>query len=394
MKKISKEFSDWFSKRFGKCNIFLIVFLVLVSVTSVFFFYYYHINSLNIFREDIQLSNELRQRRGVENSGVEDLVIEFLDTPRLVDKKFDLFEPFKYSDEEGEVDPDNEYFNTVFMTGIVKSGGIKGNDLTGYTSYLLDDTVRILHHDQKNITYILTELAPPVYVFEEYSPNVFEVDIADPIWLFTESIFTPEAIVESDNGHKYVVLHGCEYIPEDALTIIDKVKDYNIYEITANDESLMYVRNKDGTYSALRYILPFEHHSENYEGYIISFKTNSDYDFTGSYSARLFNCNTGYTISHKSLSAFEQVGTLSNGEIIYQDKSKDRFEDVYEVYVDTSTNIGNSIQEDDEVPYTFERFLENYPIIYWQSPFGHFIEFQRWDFLPARGCSNIPVFRS
>jgi len=80
------------------------------------------------------------------------------------------------------------------------------------------------------------------------------------------------------------------------------------------------------------------------------------------------------------------VGTLSNGDPIYQYKDRETVRDLYDYYIETYGIWDNLITQDDENPYTFEQFEKSYPVLFWLSPFGKFITLVREDFNYKIGC--------
>lgn len=319
---------------------------------------------------------------------IENLSIDFLEEPELVKKQFDFFKP--YTQEGKEIDPDDDSFHKVYITGTVITGTIAGNNLAGYTSYLLNDTIRILHNDKKNITYFLTELSMYQYSFVEANPNVHGLssNLIYPMDVFVNSLFETNDFVESDKGHKYRVLSGFEYISEDMLEVVDTVGGHNIYLKVIEFDGLMYVRNKDGTYSGLEYQIPFREDSSNN---LVTFKTTKGFDFTASYTTYNWSaCGAGLPLVSPSNLSLEKVGTIPSGDSLYRDKDGEgESGGMYYEYIKTSTYMYNKISEDDETPYTLEQFENSYPVIYWESPFGFFVKLVREDYIPARGC-HIP----
>lgn len=395
-----KEFCNKYKKRI----VTILILLIILSIGIVLFLYFKKPVSSKLPQDSTtkeetwipessnieSVEEEIIPKEWVEvEPELEGFVIEFFEKPQRVDKNFDFFKPI-----EGEGDVD-ELFKSVYITGKVKSGSIDGNDLAGYTSYLLNGYVRILHHDQKNITYFLSVSEYTKDVEYQAHPNVHMPRYTSFLHdAFIDPIFRIGNIVKSDKGRRYLVSRGCFPFLERTLEVVDTVNGHNIYIDPLSDEGLMFVMNKDGTYSSLRYEIPFGGKINMDDYYALTFRVNNSYDFTGLYSFYRFTytsymlskCREGYIFRSPDSLNLEKVGTLRNGDPVYQEKDRKSVEDFYMEYKASSKNINNTINQDDDSPYTFEQFEKSFPVLYWLSPFGTFIRFERFDFVPDFPC--------
>lgn len=305
---------------------------------------------------------------------IENLSIDFLESPVSIEGKFDFSKLLK----EGR-DP-----YIAYKTGVVKQGVARtvadGSEvsLTGYSSgYITDPIARILYSENEDIIYVL-EIDNSFSNYEKLNSDVFFVRNYSS-GVFSNFIFEDGSVFKSDNNHEYENLSLFVNWQEDSLKIVDTVIGHNIYTDVENEAELFYVKNKDDIYSVLRYRLPFgsKLFDSSWELKINNFTAGYDY-----YDI----CTYRTDISELSFASLEEVGTMSNGDPIYQEKEREGIRDLYEYYIDTHKYENNSIIEDDITPYTFEQFEKSYPVLYWLSPFGKFITLTRDDFQYIYGC--------
>ena len=284
---------------------------------------------------------------------------------------------------------DNSY--KVYKTGVVRQGvvrmiGDSEASLVGCSSYFITEfNSRIIYNGNEDIIYVL-EQDPhfmQIYRHGEFNSNfVFVRDYSSGI--FSDPIFEREAVFKSDNKHEYKNLSLFSNFPGDSLKIVDTVIGHNIYSLTENEGGLFYVKNKDGIYSTLRYRPPFGSELYNSSNQLRLKISENDY-FSANYSY-LNLCSHKINLVDLETSSLEKVGTLSNGDPIYQYKDRETVRDLYDYYIETYGIWDNLITQDNENTYTFEQFEKSYPVLFWLSPFGKFITLVREDFNYKIGC--------
>jgi len=306
---------------------------------------------------------------------IENLSINFLEKPQLVEGDFDFLDLECFWMQKG-----------IYKTGVVTSGNASGVNLAGYTSYFISGTMadaRILHDERKNLTYVLDVDQLCLNHIESVPANIF-LYVNYPQGVFNNPSFETNNPFITDRGHIFENLGHLKYLPENSLEAIDTIAGNNIYKGINDSKGYFYIKNRDGVYSKLLYNFPFGHSLDKYT-WELKFKTDKGFDFLASYEY-VFLCNLQLTYSDLSLSSLEQVGVLANGDSIYQEKDREGVREFYEYYKGSTRNEINSIKQDDEAPYTFEQFEKSYPVLYWQSPFGDLVEFSRHDFYYTYGC--------
>ncbi len=306
---------------------------------------------------------------------IENLSINFLEEPQLVEGDFDFL--------------DLECFwmqNGIYKTGVVISGNASVVNLAGYTSYFISGTMadaRILYDEKKNQTYVLNFEQLCLNHVESIPENIF-LYVNYPQGVFNNHSLESKNSFVTDKGYIFKNVGHPKYLTEDSLEVIDTIAGNNVYKGINNRKGYFYIKDRDGIYSQLLYNFPFGHSLDKYR-WELKFKTDKGFDFLANYEY-VFLCNLQLTYSNLSLSSLEQVGVLANGDPIYQEKDREGVRELYEYYKGSTRNEINSIKQDDEAPYTFEQFEKSYPVLYWQSPFGDLVEFSRNDFYYIYGC--------
>ena len=114
---------------------------------------------------------------------------------------------------------------------------------------------------------------------------------------------------------------------------------------------------------------------------------NDDYghtEITGG-CGRTSGCyNYDYSLTKNDLKI---VGVLKNGEPIYELKSYN--EDMSKELKTLYSNIYSGYQEEKE---SYEDFLKDHPIVFWQDPFGDFIKLKKTKYLPAAECGKPVIY--
>jgi len=349
---------------------------------------------------------------------IKDLVIDFLAGPKLVDKKFDLVKQWK---SDGTDDDDS--LKKAFQTGVVKKGNASGEDISGYTLYLLlygksygdFSFVRILFKGDNDKIYYLDgnhgylEWNGPVLggMEQNFQDNVYsnvliDADVFYPDFLlFEESNVDDLDVVIDDIGNKYAFFNYWYWFGDEELVKVTTIKGGDVYRLKENDTGLMYVRSKDGIYYPLIPLMPFGNRDANSLNTQILFKLNDGTQRNHvywHYQSAFCSSIEGFPfirISNEPISAFEKIGTLSNGDNLYQkiNRHDDYLEKLYEEdYIYATMFKYNEVEDDDTTPYAYERFIKEYPVIYWKDSFGRMIELTRADFTSVGGCAKPAIY--
>lgn len=114
---------------------------------------------------------------------------------------------------------------------------------------------------------------------------------------------------------------------------------------------------------------------------------NDDYghtEITGG-CGRTSGCyNYDYSLTKNDLKV---AGVLKNGDPIYELKSYN--EDISKELKTLYSNIYSGYQEEKE---SYEDFLKDHPIVFWQDPFGGFIKLKKTKYLPAAECGKPVIY--
>lgn len=347
---------------------------------------------------------------------IKDLVIDFLEEPKLVDKKFDLVKQW-----ESDGTDEDDSLKKAYKTGVVQKGFASGKNISGYTSYLLlyeifdgeFSFVRILSKGNDDNIYYLGDNHGAVMwngpvlggMDENFQDNVYvyvrmDSDIFLPNFLqFEKSEVNNFDVIIDDKGNKYTLLSGWYWFSNTQLVEISTIRGGSIYKLKENDIGLMFVRSKDGVYYSFVLLLPFGDRDANSLNTSLLLNLNNGIKLTHTYwyyeSSFCASLKPHVRISNDPISSFEKIGTVSNGDNIYQkiDRNDEYLKKLYEEdYIKGTAFEYNEIEDDDTTPYTYERFIKEYPVIYWQDPFGRMIELTREDFTFVGGCAKPAIY--
>lgn len=386
---MNKEIKEFFIKRKPYYKITVFVFLLLLNDLVIILFATFCVfpspeginNGKQVKIEELERKEDAGYSYR-NNLTIENLSIDFLDKPELVDKTFDLFTP---SPDGKDAD---ESLSKVYKTGVVTAGNIvKGDDIVGYTSYLLMyeeyyyevTYVRILHNDSSNITYYMSSSGT-----YNFSSPVESADLKATVHMaslkgFGDDVFRFGGLPSlSVNNLEYDTLSFTfELIDESELKKVDKLGEHDLYAKIVDDGSV-YLKEKDGTYSSLSYVPPIGRKLEYQNGGVeIFFTTNDGKKLV--YNYRYFptkDCRRkGITFSNDPIPSFEKIGSLLDGKPVYQ--KKDRMDSTL---IDGYKNILF------QVPYSYSRYEKSYPVIYIETPIGRMVELRREDFISDRVC--------
>ncbi|MFH0952618.1 MAG: hypothetical protein V1838_05605 [Patescibacteria group bacterium] len=97
------------------------------------------------------------------------------------------------------------------------------------------------------------------------------------------------------------------------------------------------------------------------------------------------DCQTLFTAEQLGgIDALKVIGETANGDVIYglQNNDHEKYKDTYEY-----SSIG---YEEEQVSY--EKYLLEQPLFYWQDPFGYYVQFKKVEFLPMVECGKPVIY--
>ena len=184
--------------------------------------------------------------------------------------------------------------------------------------------------------------------------------------------------------------------------------EYYIYK--DNRTKCFLAAAKDGTVREYYYNLDFLGQTgslDNYPGtkpYQLDFTWNDGVKNTNEYLIKNITggCGTSFCYSYvdyiTDLSQLTEVGRTASGQIFYQASNVNLkalsgnessvLEEMYEMYYPGYNSQLN--QPADKI--SFEEFIADRPIIYWQDPFGDFLEFRNAKYLPMVECGKPVIY--
>lgn len=335
-----------------------------------------------------------------------DFEVEFLDTPVLADTEFELLD---LSDDYVEK------INYNFKTGLVTSGRYindegAGYDLVGYESYFLFlnngcNRLRLLYSDEKEVQFVVGydfrhpscpnptySLMADIVPHEGESGTVYLGELVSDFNYVFDGIHSFLADNVSDLGYRYKTLSLLYYYSEYALDYLDNLE--GLIPIDSYGDRVVYLKESDESFRFVFF---------NVEGFPVELEMTYEEslypDFLNhSVSIVLEN---GEKVDYKysrwdpdscvrnpvygsTVEGLQVVGEAMDGSSVFVKEGRDDsyLKNIYRNrYLNEERHLFNEIEEDSEVPYTYEEFIKVLPVIYWQSPFGKVLRFVRYDFL-------------
>ncbi|NTU99381.1 hypothetical protein HGA64_05275, partial [Candidatus Falkowbacteria bacterium] len=102
----------------------------------------------------------------------------------------------------------------------------------------------------------------------------------------------------------------------------------------------------------------------------------------------------------KSKEQLERIGFFGNGDPVwglkdkhetYQLEDKKKVEILKEIYDSYYPGWDDKAQKD-TAKVSYEKFLASHPVIYWQDPFGAFLELRNANYIPAVECGKPVIY--
>jgi hypothetical protein len=190
-----------------------------------------------------------------------------------------------------------------------------------------------------------------------------------------------------------------------------KLFKYDGSEYVFKSESLgcFIIRAKDGTAREYEFKFPFAHKATSDQpnpatrSLKLTFSGKAEaaiaYDFERYGKCGPSGCYN-YPSYIKGKEQLVQAGTFSNGDPVWELKNRDEsyvredktkiviLKDIYDQYY---PGWDDKAQEQKQ-KVSYEQFLADHPLIYWQDPFGSFIELKDAKYIPAVECGKPVIY--
>lgn len=344
---------------------------------------------------------------------LQDFNVEFLETPQLVDENFELL---KLNEEYVEE------INYKFKTATVTSGRYinqvgESYDLEGYEVYSLYNDcnrLRILYSDVKDVQFIIDynfshpSCPNPTYSLPENTMPVEgkseTIYLYDLTYEFNKVFDNIDFLLEeklSDLGYQYHQLPSS--YSEQLFDYLDTLE--GLIPVDSYGEKIVYLKESDESFSFIMFNsegFPIDIEM-TYEGVLFSNYIDNDFPITlengkvleYEYSRWEPDTCVRNPIHGLTTEGLKAIGEAIDGSTIFINENTDDsyLKNIYtNHYLEEEVYIYNSIEEDSQSPYSYEKFIESYPVIYWQAPFGKVLKFVRYDFIrPTHllGCGYV-----
>ncbi|HNR53393.1 MAG TPA: hypothetical protein PKI16_02880 [Candidatus Dojkabacteria bacterium] len=407
-----KRFKEWVSSHKRLTILFGILFILVVFFVIFLLFGQKYIGSPigkinlpnieNLFSKDDEEIPAEEDSPSEEIDTIKDLELDFLGSPVLVSKQFNLSKP----GEDGK-DIDDE-IKGVYKTADVLRGTYKGESLKDcevfilkYPSLLME--ARIISCDNKKIYVIGTyafEYGSPIDVPEE---NVVQVlsDSENDLNSFFNNQSLPEfgKTIVSDSGNSFEVRSlTFEVYEKGELTEIDKIDGLPVYNIASGGKGESLIASPEGFYQILVVSPGIVSINGEYNEPQVTIKLNEGGTFSAIYDyISIGGCFNNYIeVADVKLASLTKIGVGINGDSIYQDTDRNAayLKKMYneDYAIKDGVHKWNNLSDDDTTPYAYDKYLENYPVIYWVDPFDRIIKFANRNFISTGGCAKPAIY--
>lgn len=165
-----------------------------------------------------------------------------------------------------------------------------------------------------------------------------------------------------------------------------------------NLSGCIFTNANDGTVREYRYDLEFIEKKESIAGITprhlditwLNGEKNTDDYITNSY----FGCGRAGCYQFASyiedINQLIEVGETSTGDSIYELKNKDTKKDKIDEYSILRAMFNSTFMGDKEGNY--DKFINDHPLIFWQDPFGDFMEFRNANYQPMAECGKPVIY--
>lgn len=281
-----------------------------------------------------------------------------------------------------------EAISTIEKIGQVKTGAYAGDNL--YAVLIQEMGLTKLHaikHDDEVLIFNNQE------DYDRCAENYYKylcVDINTTI----QNLETPETI-EIVNSNLQLIKKEWQYYQKfNELENIERLFEYApekyVYqEKSPNSKNLNYIAiAEDQTIRLYELQLNFlgaEGEFAQYMGQIpnvLDITWSNGTKNSEEFLQETYRNSQSYAYYIKGLEDLKITGQTKTGETIYELKNQNTKENS----ADTENifeKMYNSIYTPDDQKISFAEFLKQHPIIFWQDPFGNFLEFRNAEFMPA-----------
>lgn len=175
-------------------------------------------------------------------------------------------------------------------------------------------------------------------------------------------------------------------------------KDKYIYRDMTNN--CLIAKANDGTFSNYYYKFEFTNKKEEKmhigsTPYLFDITWNDGIKNKNEYLSREMSCSINcydYADYISDINQLNEIGQTSHGDKIYELKDKNFIiQGEKESILQNFYNIYHSPDYENHNE-SFDIFAKNYPIIYWQDPFGDFIEFRNAQYQPLAECGKPVIY--
>ena len=343
----------------------------------------------------------------VDSQVIKGLTVRFLGTPKVVDKEFNLEKPTKY--EDGTTTDIDDELKTVYKTADVVAGTYMDESLAGCEVYVLKyesygDAARVISCSTNSTVYVLQSYAiENGPFFGEDEANVVHVAGDDALYDAFSNPYLKRANtkVTSDKGVVFEIgSHRLELYKSSELVKVDSIKEWDVYDLVTGGKGELLVKTPEGFYQILVLepgIVYYDKDQEYDPKVSIALTKGGSFNAVYDYVS-IGGCFNNYLeIEETSMSTLTKIGVGKNGDNIYQKSDRN---DAYlkKIYADDyalkdgGVYEWNSIKDDDDAPYSYEKFIDSYPVIYWQDPYGRIVKFARRDFVMTGGCAKPIIY--
>ncbi|MDD2807593.1 MAG: hypothetical protein PHW95_03685 [Patescibacteria group bacterium] len=240
-----------------------------------------------------------------------------------------------------------------------------------------------------------------------FGQKIFEINDT----LTIGNLGTPESVLIPNSK---LVLDRADKEPYRFLTSYDNVEklfkyDGEHYLYKDNNQGCFLIKAADGTVREYYFNLTFATKAgepSQYAGatpYVLDVtwndgsKNSNEYIFKNIGGCGASGCYN-YASYLKDVSPLEQIGKTSSGDPVYDLKnislkanSKDTDSVLKTMYNQYYPGYDSNASKE-KPKISFESFLTQRPIIFWQDPFGKFIEFRNAKYLPAVECGKPVIY--
>lgn len=405
-----KRFKEWASnhKRLAILSVSLFSLLLLFAIFLIIGQRFYGSISggikipdiSNIFKEEEIPQDE--DTSSDQQSLIKNLQLDFLDSPMLVNKKFNLSKP-----EEDGSDMDT-YIKEVYKTADVLGGTYLGDNFKGCEVFILRYPslfmgARVISCGGGKV-YLIGGYAEidgsPIGTAEDNVTVVFpgENDTWDRLF-YNPALGKFGESQTSKNGNSFEVRSlRFELYKKSELAEVDKIGQWPIYKIISGGKGEFLVSSPEGFYQVLVLnpgIVSFKGEQKDPE---VTIKLNNGSTVSAIYDyVSIGGCFDNYIeVANVKMSDLTKIGTGINGDNIYQDTDRNTayLKKVYnEDYAkEDGVHKYNSINDDDTTPYSYDKFSKSYPVIYLVDSFDRVIKFARRDFIATGGCAKPAIY--